>query len=157
MQTQPRSKSQVVADLATKLLQLPPRHPYRDVLVRMIEGLRGELREHGRRAGHRARIEDDLLTEAHRRLPPVERRRFPRRRALLGGRIVFRGGLYSMDCHIVGISAGGATLRPNDPPSCPKEFLLKPRLEPTRKCEVIWRRGYLLGVRYEEPCPMTAG
>lgn len=62
-----------------------------------------------------------------------------------------------MDCHIVGVSAGGATLRPNALASCSDEFLLKPRLEAPKKCEVVWRRGDLLGVRYKEPCPGTAG
>jgi hypothetical protein len=154
MQFQTRSKTQAIADLATKLFQLPTKHPDRLPLIRMIEGLREELREHDFGTGDRTHTAD-ALTNTKRSLPRVEQRRFPRHRALLGARIVFRGGLCSMDCHIVGVSAGGATLRPDDPAACPKAFLLKPRLEPPRKCEVVWRRGCLLGVRYEQPCPVT--
>lgn len=156
MPFQTRTKTQAVADLATKLLQLPPCHPHRPLLIRMIEGLREELRQHGCGGAPGIPIKDNPLSEAERNLPQAERRRFPRRRALLGARIVFRGGLCSMDCHIVEISAAGAILRPEDPASCPKEFLLKPRFEPPRKCEVVWRRGYLFGVRCEQPCPATA-
>jgi len=152
MQFQTRSKAQVVSDLATKLLQLPARHPNRPTLLRMIEGLREELREHERGVGNRTRTGH----ETQQSFPLIERRRFPRRRALLGAQIVFRGGLCSMDCYIVGVSEGGATLRPDDPIVCPKEFILKPRLEPPRECEVVWRRGGLFGVRYERPYPVTA-
>jgi len=108
---------------------------------------------YGRGASHRT---EEIPAEPKQSFPLIERRHFPRRRALLGARIVFRGGLCSMDCYIVGISAGGATLRPDDPFACPKEFLLKPRLEPPRKCEVVWKQDGLVGVRYE-PHSMTTG
>jgi hypothetical protein len=80
--------------------------------------------------------------------PFVERRRTPRRRALIGAQIIFRNGYCSMRCHIEGISEGGALLRPADITSCPDKFTLKPRFDPPRDCEVVWRKGETLGVRY---------
>jgi hypothetical protein len=77
MQFQTRSKTRAVADLAAKLLQLPPRHPHRYALARMVEGLKVELREHGRGASPRTRTEDDPLAAADWSLPLGERRRFP--------------------------------------------------------------------------------
>jgi hypothetical protein len=38
-----RSQVEVLADLTSKLRSLPPKHPYRSTLARMILGLRVEL------------------------------------------------------------------------------------------------------------------
>ena len=43
MQFQSRSKERVLADLTSKLRQLPPAHPDRPSLARMIVALRAEL------------------------------------------------------------------------------------------------------------------
>ena len=138
MQFPTRSIEQTVADLATKLLRLPSDHPNRHALTRMIEGLRGELRERGTRGAH-------AQTE---RVPTfVERRRFDRHRTLLGARMVSRGGIAN-GCHIVGISVSGATVRSGDLLACPTKFDLIPHLGPSRHCEVVWRKGDVLGVRY---------
>jgi len=148
MQLRTRSKQQVLSDLLGKLLRLPPNDPDRPALTRMIEDLRPDLREQGGRtrpATHRA----DAMAETDQSAPSVERRRSPRRRVLLRARIVFRGGLCSMTGHIVGSSPSGVTLRPHDISLCPARFLLKPRIEaPPRECEVVWRKGDLVGVRY---------
>ncbi|HVH80662.1 MAG TPA: hypothetical protein VM782_14805 [Stellaceae bacterium] len=53
-----------------------------------------------------------------------------------------------MGCLILNISESGALLQPDDITSCPKTFVLKPRTEPSQKCEIIWRRGGLMGVRF---------
>jgi hypothetical protein len=80
--------------------------------------------------------------------PVVDRRRTARRRALLGAQIIFRNGYCSMSCHIESVSEGGALLRPADIALCPNKFVLKPRFDPPRNCEVVWRKGETLGVRY---------
>lgn len=43
MEFRTRSKEQAIADLVGKALQLPPKHPDRPALLKMIEGLRSEL------------------------------------------------------------------------------------------------------------------
>ena len=139
MQFPTRSIGQTVADLASKLLRLPSDHPDRHALTRMIEGLRAELRERGAPVKH---------TQAAGKRTFVERRRFDRHRTLLGARMVSRGGIFAKGCQIVGISASGATVRLGDLLACPTEFDLIARLGPTRHCEVIWRKGDLIGVRY---------
>ena len=78
----------------------------------------------------------------------VERRHFSRRRSLLGAQIIFRNGNCSMSCHILDISETGASLRPVEATMCPNKFALKPRFDPPRECEVIWRKGDVLGVRF---------
>ena len=148
MQFQTRSNGQVITDLATKVLRFPSSHPDRPVLIRMIEGLRAELREQDGRARQRASTAQ-VMTETDLNAV-VERRRFPRHRALVGAQIVFRQGLCSMGCQIVGFSPSGATVRPNDIFLCPSKFLLKPRFGSPRECEVVWRKGDRLGVRYAQ-------
>jgi hypothetical protein len=43
MQFRTRSKEQAIADIASKVSHLPPNHPERPALLRMIKGLRSEL------------------------------------------------------------------------------------------------------------------
>ena len=79
---------------------------------------------------------------------PLDRRRSPRRRKLNGALIVFRSGYCTMGCLILNTSDAGAVVRPADITLCPKEFVLKPPIGPSRDCEVVWRKGEDLGVRY---------
>lgn len=78
----------------------------------------------------------------------VEHRRSPRRRSLKKALIVYRGGNCTIGCSIVDISDTGALLKPADITMCPKEFVLKPSIGTSRSCEVVWRHGELVGVRY---------
>ncbi len=39
-------------------------------------------------------------------------------------------------------------LMPQDAIECPGEFVLKPQIGKERDCEVVWRKGELVGVRY---------
>jgi hypothetical protein len=78
----------------------------------------------------------------------IERRRSIRRRALIGARIVFHGGYCSIGCLILDISDEGALLQPDDIVVCPKHFTLKPRLGPPHECEIMWRKGDKIGVRF---------
>ena len=78
----------------------------------------------------------------------TNRRAHPRRRALKNALIVFNAGHCTMKCHILEVSESGAKLVPTDPLLCPTEFLLKPQIGPARECEVVWRKGTHVGVRY---------
>jgi hypothetical protein len=77
-----------------------------------------------------------------------ERRDKSRRRVLKRALIVFQGGHCSMRCQILNISDVGAQLMPSDILLCPSEFVLKPEIGDRRNCEVVWRRGTNIGVRF---------
>ena len=86
-------------------------------------------------------------------LPPTEdashdRRRGSRSRVSMAALIVFRDGFCTMGCRILNTSDTGALLKPGNIASCPTKFVLKPRFDPPRDCEVVWRNDKLLGVRY---------
>jgi hypothetical protein len=76
------------------------------------------------------------------------RRRTERRRSLLGAQIIFRNGNCAMSGQILNFSDTGALVRPADLTLCPEKFALKPRFEEPRECEVRWRKGDVVGVRY---------
>ena len=77
-----------------------------------------------------------------------ERRSAQRRRALKNALIVFNNGHCSMGCQILDMSETGAKLAPADIFLCPSEFVLRPQIGEPRHCEVAWRRGTKIGVRY---------
>jgi len=81
-----------------------------------------------------------------------ERRHTSRRRVLKGALIVFQGGNCTMRCQILNISETGALLLPVDVFLCPKEFVLKPDVGQPRDCEVVWRKGTNLAVRFVRTC-----
>jgi hypothetical protein len=78
----------------------------------------------------------------------IERRRHKRQRVLKGAAIVFRSGNCAIACQILDMSESGALLMPVDVTSCPAEFVLRPRDGAPRNCEVVWRTGTKIGVRY---------
>lgn len=53
-----------------------------------------------------------------------------------------------MGCQILDTSDTGALLMPVDTLLCPKEFVLKPDVGESRNCEVVWRKGAKLAVRF---------
>ena len=77
-----------------------------------------------------------------------DRRDKARRRVLKRALIVFQGGHCSMRCQILNISEVGAQLMPSDILLCPSEFVLKPDVGDQRNCEVAWRKGTTIGVRF---------
>ena len=79
---------------------------------------------------------------------PADRRRHPRRRVLKNALIVYNNRHCSMNCQILDLSDSGAKLLPADIFACPSEFELKPPIGEVRYCEVVWRRGTQIGVRY---------
>lgn len=88
-------------------------------------------------------VEPEVLTEA-----ALERRGSPRHRTLQRAQLTFRGGMCSMSGHILNVSETGALLRPQDMAFCPNNFVLRPRFDPPHECEVVWRKGQVLGVRF---------
>ena len=78
----------------------------------------------------------------------AERRRTSRGSVLKSATIVFSQGHCSMDCQVLDVTETGARLRPADILLCPKEFTLKLHHGPVHDCEVKWRRGNSLGVRF---------
>jgi hypothetical protein len=78
----------------------------------------------------------------------ADRRRGDRRRVLKSAMIVFNGGHCTLGCQILDVSDSGALVMPADAFLCPAEFVLKPRVGSPRDCEVVWRRGDKVGVRY---------
>jgi hypothetical protein len=77
-----------------------------------------------------------------------ERRDKSRRRVLKRALIVFQGGNCTMRCQILNISEVGAQLMPSDILLCPSESVLKPEVGDRRNCEVVWRKGTSVGVRF---------
>lgn len=78
------------------------------------------------------------------------RRGVGRQRVLKKGLILFNDGRSSISCQIVDISDTGVKLVPVDVFSCPNEFLLKLPIGEPRECEVVWRRGDRVGVRFQD-------
>lgn len=77
-----------------------------------------------------------------------ERRRASRPYVLKSATIVFNQGNCTMDCQVLDLTKTGARLRPADILLCPKEFTLKLHHGVVHECEVKWRKGNILGVRF---------
>jgi hypothetical protein len=79
-------------------------------------------------------------------------RQEPRRRILKEGRIVIRRGWSLINCSIRDTSRGGARLSVKPETVLPKEFdLLFVTEQLLVPCEIRWRRGERMGVRYTGP------
>jgi hypothetical protein len=78
-----------------------------------------------------------------------ERRRWPRRRALKGARIVFNHGASSLSCLVRNLAKGGARLELESGLGVPNRFLLyfddgnHPLV-----CDVKWRTPKAIGVAF---------
>src|SRR5437773_4470269 len=90
----------------------------------------------------------DLAAPASVNKSGPDRRRRDRRRVLKSAMIVFNSGYCTLGCQILDVSDSGALVMPADAFLCPAEFVLKPRVGSPRDCEVVWRRGEKVGVRY---------
>lgn len=71
-----------------------------------------------------------------------------RHKILKAGQIVYRNSTCVMDCTILNISATGACIQPADAFAEFGTFTLKIAHGPSRRCEVRWRSGGKLGVRF---------
>jgi DNA-binding response OmpR family regulator len=77
-----------------------------------------------------------------------ERRHAPRAKSFKPAVIVYDNGKCTLDCTVLNLSEGGAAILPTDITNIPDCFTLRIRFGPTHECEVRWRRGNKLGVRF---------
>ena len=77
-----------------------------------------------------------------------EKRQAHRTRVIKKAMVVFNGGHCSMDCQVLDLSEIGARLKPDDILVCPEQFTLKFPHGSVHLCEVRWRKGNILGVRF---------
>ena len=79
----------------------------------------------------------------------AERRSLSRKKLIKSGKIVYQHGTCAMGCTILSLSDGGAAIKPDDQQfSCPTTFTLEIRDSAAVDCEVCWRNGDKLGVRF---------
>ena len=78
----------------------------------------------------------------------ANKRREPRPLVIKAATLVFNNGNCSMDCQILDLTKNGARLKPADMLVCPNEFTLKLPQGSVHECEVRWRKGGFLGVRF---------
>lgn len=71
-----------------------------------------------------------------------------RHKVLKAGQIVYRDARCIMDCTILNISASGACIQPADAFEDPGPIVLRISNGPSRRCEIRWRKGVKLGVRF---------
>jgi hypothetical protein len=78
---------------------------------------------------------------------PVEKRRLPRQRALLAGKLATEEASLTIDCVIRNLSNGGALVETTSPHLIPNELhLLQIRDGIAWDVKVIWRRGNKVGL-----------
>jgi hypothetical protein len=80
--------------------------------------------------------------------PSSERRLFPRKRALRGGRMVFNNASSTINCTLRNISDSGARLDVASVLGVPPVFDLKLEGQPSRSCEVVWRSSEAVGIAF---------
>jgi PilZ domain len=79
-----------------------------------------------------------------------EKRQSQRKRVLKPGKVVFGDFAMLYDCSVKDLSERGAKLRVEEGTRVPSEFYLYlPLLRQMYKAQVKWRRGELLGIRFE--------
>ena len=91
-----------------------------------------------------------MANQISEKIPTPERRVIFRQRVLKKGLIVFNNGHASIGCQLLDVSERGAKLLPADVLSCPREFVLKVQAGQPRQCEIMWRKGSVLGVCFRD-------
>ena len=86
----------------------------------------------------------------------MERRRWQRSRAFLGGRIVFNHAHSSLDCVVKEISDGGALIKVENAVAVPESFQLILNDGRSFACEIIWRKINTLGVSFAKDATPSA-
>ncbi len=78
-----------------------------------------------------------------------ERRKHRRFSTLKTGEMTFMDSRHPIACLILNLSYGGAEVRlPDENFDCPSTFALKLQAGPVHSCEVRWRRGDKVGVKF---------
>lgn len=78
----------------------------------------------------------------------TEQRQFPRTETLNPANIVASESEAGLVCMILDWSHGGARLGLGNPDKCPDHFTLVTQDNRWMACEVVWRRGEQVGVRF---------
>lgn len=80
----------------------------------------------------------------------VTKKRDVRRSVQQSGWITLEGGFAARPCNVLDLSASGAKLVVDDPTSVSNKMRLAFTRDARsgRACEVVWRRGKTLGVRF---------
>lgn len=79
-----------------------------------------------------------------------QRRRFQRTRSFWKGRVIFPGGLRSVECTVRDFSEGGAKIDCAGVMDIPDRFKLHiPHKMQSFECKVAWRRGGEFGVEFK--------
>ena len=81
----------------------------------------------------------------------AESRQSKRRRMIKSADIIFKHMGCLMSCRVMDLSDVGAKLQPDDPPACPDRFVLHMNSGSAHHCEVAWRHGDTVGVRFTGP------
>jgi hypothetical protein len=85
-----------------------------------------------------------------------ERRRIPRQKSLLRGKLYFNNRLNVVDCTIRDISDYGARLIYSEGVVTPDELeLYIPQKDQTLSVKIVWRRGQEVGVVFEAAEPVN--
>ncbi|MFQ5773844.1 MAG: response regulator [Kiloniellaceae bacterium] len=83
------------------------------------------------------------------------RRQHARVKTLKSGQVIYQNANCVTDCLILNLSDGGAAIQLVDFIRLPETFLLKAQYGPMYRCEVCWRHGNKLGVRFVNPAAHT--
>jgi len=79
----------------------------------------------------------------------VERRKLPRKRSLLGGKVVFNAKQSIYDCRVRNLSDGGARIALGNMLGLPRVFELHiPEFGEKHICETVWRTAGEIGVSF---------
>lgn len=79
-----------------------------------------------------------------------ERRRVPRRRSLLGARVIFNERQSTMTCRIRDMDENGARLAFDGPPMVPAEFELRvEQRDGRRRARRVWTKAREMGIEFE--------
>ena len=80
------------------------------------------------------------------------KRRSPRQRVLKAGKIVYANGSIVIDCTIRNLSDTGARLQVPTSVAIPDRFeFVEAASAKRRPATVMWRRGDLMGIRFDDP------
>jgi hypothetical protein len=84
-------------------------------------------------------------------------RRAPRHRALLGGKLMYGGGYFTLDCLVRDLSALGARLKLPEGQAVPPEvFFLELRSGVAHQARVVWRRHPEIGLEFTASFPLDS-
>ncbi len=100
---------------------------------------------------------DSTASEPDGQLSDWEQRRDPRRRVLKGATVAYNNRHCTISCMIRDISSGGARLSATSSVDIPDTFELIVELDGLEaECEVVWRYGKDIGVRFLSPLRHSA-